>query len=208
MGPSRIVPPEDAAAGSPVPLVGWMAQVRERLASRERTIPAESAGLRRAAVLVPLFVQDGVLSIVFTRRTESMEHHRGQISFPGGAAEPEDATLYHTALREADEELGICPEDVVPLGRLSPIVTVTDFYVEPFVVAIPWPYEWKPQETEIAEVIEAPIPELMRPEILEKKKFEGRDEPVLFYHFDRHVIWGATGRILSELLAALETDGT
>lgn len=189
-----------------VPLTGWMAEIRSRLSAWTRRPPADPrSGLRRAAVLVPLFVQEKALRVVFTLRTESLEHHRGQISFPGGAEEPEDATLYHTALREADEELGIRPEDAVPLGRLSPIVTVTDFYVEPFVVALPWPYEWKPQESEIAEVIEAPVAELMRPEILERRKFEGREEPVLFYHHGRHVIWGATARILSELLEALET---
>ena len=164
--------------------------------------------MRRAAVLVPLYVQEGGLWTVFTLRTDSVEHHRGQISFPGGAEEPGDQTLVHTALREADEELGIRPDDAIPLGRLSPIVTVTDFYVEPFVVALPSPYEWKPQETEIAEVIEAPVADLMRPEILERRKFEGREEPVLFYHHGKHVIWGATARILAELLAALENPAT
>ena len=72
---------------------------------------------------------------MFTLRTDSVEHHRGQISFPGGAEEPDDRTLFHTALRESEEELGIRPEDALPLGRLSPIVTVTNFYVEPFVAA-------------------------------------------------------------------------
>jgi len=185
-----------------------MAEARARLAAWERKPAAAAAGLRRAAVLVPLFVRDGGLWTVFTRRTDSMEHHRGQISFPGGAEEPGDATLYHAALREADEELGIRSDDAIALGRLSPISTVTDFYVEPFVVALPWPYEWRPQESEIAEVIEAPIAELMRPDALERRKLEGRDEPVLFYRYEDHVIWGATGRILSELLAALETPAT
>jgi 8-oxo-dGTP pyrophosphatase MutT (NUDIX family) len=170
---------------------GWIDEVRRRLAAWERKPVPPPPQARRAAVLVPLYVRDGALWTVFTLRTDSLEHHRGQISFPGGGHEPEDTTLYHTALREADEELGIRTE-------------VTDFYVEPFVVALPWPYEWKPQAAEIAEVIEVPIAALMRPEALEKRHFEGREEAVLFYRYGNHVIWGATGRILSELLAALE----
>jgi 8-oxo-dGTP pyrophosphatase MutT (NUDIX family) len=185
-------------------VAGWIDEVRGRLSAWERKAVPAPPDARRAAVLVPLYVRDRGLWVVFTLRTDSLEHHRGQISFPGGAREPEDATAYHTALREAQEELGIRAEDAIPLGRLSPIVTVTDFYVEPFVVALPWPYEWRPQESEIAEVIEAPVADLMRPEVLETRKLEGREEPVLFYHHGRHVIWGATGRILSELLAALE----
>jgi len=197
------VPSEEAAPGVPA-VHGWIDEVRSRLSAWERKTVPPPPGARRAAVLVTLYVRDGGLWIVFTLRTDSLEHHRGQISFPGGAHEPEDATLYHTALREAEEELGIRPDDAVPLGRLSPIVTVTDFYVEPFVVALPWPYEWRPQESEIAEVVEVPVADLMRPEALETRQFEGRPEPVLFYHHGRHVIWGATGRILAELLAALE----
>ena len=125
------------------------------------------------------------LWIVFTRRTESVEHHRGQISFPGGGDEPGDATLWQTALRESEEELGIRPGDAVALGRLSPLTTVTDFYVEPFVAAIPQPYVFRPAEAEIAEVIEVPVAALQDPAILEKRKLPGREEPVLFYRLRR-----------------------
>lgn len=180
-----------------------MAQVRERLSGWAREAPAVTEGRRRAAVLVPLFVRDGALWTVFTRRTDSVEHHPGQISFPGGAEEPADPTLFHTALRESEEELGIHPRDAVPLGRLSPIVTVTNFYVEPFVAAIPHPYAFEPEAAEIAEVLEAPIAALMDPAALEMQELPGRETPVLFYHYDDHVIWGATGRIVAELLAVL-----
>ena len=195
--------PEAAAA-----LSGWMDQVRQRLSKWERREIAVPAGARRAGVLLPLFVRDARLWIVFTKRTESVEHHRGQISFPGGGEEPGDATLYHTALRETEEELGVRPEDVLPLGRLSPIYTVTNFYVEPFVGAIPQPYEFRPAEAEIADVLEVPVPALLDPLILEKKPFPGREELVLYYHYEESVIWGATARILSELLAALESTST
>jgi len=184
--------------------MNWMEDVRRRLAAQPRRDP-EKGNARRAAVLVPLFVRERMLWIVFTRRTETVEHHRGQISFPGGVEEAIDDDLSATALRETHEELGILPEDVRLLGTLSPIVTVTDFYVAPFVAAIPQPYVFSPAETEIAEVVEAPVVALSDPAVMETKFLADRDEPVLFYRYGRHVIWGATARILAELLEALES---
>jgi 8-oxo-dGTP pyrophosphatase MutT (NUDIX family) len=184
---------------------GWIEEVQRRLARRPpATTPALEKNLRRAGVLVPLFVRDSSLWILFTRRTESVEHHRGQISFPGGGEEPGDQDLLATALRESEEELAIAPADVIPLGQLSPIVTVTDFYVEPFVAAVPQPYVWRPAEAEIAEVIEAPIARLMDPAIREAREIPGRNGTILFYHYGQHVIWGATAGILAELLDALK----
>lgn len=191
--------------GSPGPdaPAGWMEEVRSRLARRPARPLDAADGLRRAAVLVPLFVREAGLWIVFTRRADSVEHHRGQISFPGGGEEPEDASLWETALRESEEELGIRPEDAVALGRLSPLATVTDFYVEPYVAAIPQPYVFRPAAAEIAEVIEVPVTALQNPAILERRKLPGREEPVLFYHYGDQVIWGATARMVAELLEAL-----
>ena len=184
---------------------GWMEEVRLRLEGRApREVAIPSGELRRAGVLVPLFVRDAKLWILFTRRTESVEHHRGQISFPGGAEEAGDESLFATAVRETKEELAVAPSDIIALGALSPIVTVTNFYVEPYAAAVPQPYVWKPAEAEIAEVIEAPIAALMDPAILEQKPMPGREEPILFYHYGKHVIWGATARILAELLEALK----
>ena len=124
-----------------------MQDVERRLASVSRPGVSERPATRRAAVLVPLFVRDGLLWVLFTRRTETVEHHRGQISFPGGAAEPGDESLLATALRETEEELGIASGDIRVLGSLSPIETVTDFYVAPFVAAIPHPYVFAPAES-------------------------------------------------------------
>ena len=183
--------------------MNWMEEVEHRLAAVARP-GAPPGSARRSGVLVPLFVRDGMLWVVFTRRTDTVEHHRGQISVPGGAEEPGDEDLSRTALRETEEELGVRPEDVKLLGRLSPMVTVTDFYVEPYVGALPQPYVFKPAETEIAEVVEAPIGALRDPAIKETKFLPGRDEPVLFYRYGNHVIWGATARMLAELLQALE----
>jgi 8-oxo-dGTP pyrophosphatase MutT (NUDIX family) len=180
-----------------------MDDVRARLASRPARPPVDGDGLRRSAVLVPLFVREARLFALFTRRTETVEHHRGQISFPGGTEEEDDASLLETALRESEEEIGLRREDAIPLGSLSPMVTGTGFYVEPYVAAVPQPYVFRQAEAEIAEIIEAPVAALMDPAILETKPLPGRPEPVLFYHFGAHVIWGATARMLQELLSAL-----
>jgi 8-oxo-dGTP pyrophosphatase MutT (NUDIX family) len=183
--------------------MNWMEDVERRLAAVARPVVAPGTA-RKAGVLVPLFVRAGMLWVVFTRRTDTVAHHRGQISFPGGAEEPGDVDLSATALRETEEELGVRPGDVKLLGKLSPMVTVTDFYVEPYVGALPQPYVFAPAETEIAQVVEAPIGALRDPAIKETKFLPGRDEPVLFYRYGDQVIWGATARMLAELLQALE----
>lgn len=180
-----------------------MEDVERRLAAVPRPVVAPGSA-RKAGVLVPLFVRAGMLWVVFTRRTDTVAHHRGQISFPGGAEEPGDEDLSATALRETEEELGVRPGDVKLLGKLSPMVTVTDFYVEPYVAALPQPYVFTPAESEIAEVVEAPVAALRDPAIRETRFLPGRDEPVLFYRYGNHVIWGATARMLAELLESLE----
>jgi 8-oxo-dGTP pyrophosphatase MutT (NUDIX family) len=194
------VPPE---ADAEVRRLSWMDEIGARLAARERESPEPLEGQRRASVLVPLFVRDGALRVLFTRRTETVEHHRGQISFPGGVEEEGDETAFATAVRETEEELGIPAGAVQLIGALTALTTVTDFYVEPFVGAIPYPHVLKPAEAEIAEVIEAPLGALLDPAALETKVLPDREEPTLFYHYGNHVIWGATARMLKELLDAL-----
>jgi len=194
------VPPDSQKAAP----VSWMDEVAARLEARVREHPDPPAGQRRAAVLLPLYVRDGALRIVLTRRTETVEHHRGQISFPGGGQEEGDESAFATAVRETEEELGIPAADIRLLGALGPLTTVSDFFVEPFVGAIPFPHVLRPAEAEIAEVIDAPVAALLDPKILERRLLPGREEPTLFYHYGTHVIWGATARMLKELLGALE----
>lgn len=186
------------------PRVSWMAEIAARLEARERELLQPPEGRRRAAVLVPLFVRGGALRVLLTRRTDTVEHHRGQISFPGGVEEPDDETAWETAVRETEEELGIAPEHVRLLGALTPLVTVTDFFVEPFVGAVPYPHVLRPAEAEIAEVIDVPVAALLDPKVLERRVLPGREEPTLFYHYGSHVIWGATARMMAELLEALK----
>ena len=183
--------------------IPWVEEIRERLEARRPAKMEAPEGSRRAAVLVPLFVREGALWVLLTRRTDTLEHHRGQIAFPGGAEEEGDASLWGTALREAREEIGLAEDAVVPLGALPPRITVTDFYVEPFVGAIPHPYPFEPAQSEIAELIEVPVADLMVQGVLERRILPGRDEPTLFYHHGSHVIWGATARMLQDLLEAI-----
>jgi len=108
-----------------------------------------------------------------------------------------------TAGEQLAIEIGVAEDAVVPLGALQPRVTVTDFYVEPFVGAIPHPYPFEPAESEIAELIEVPLAALRAPGILEQRVLPGRAEPTLFYNYGAHVIWGATARMLQDLLEAI-----
>ncbi len=194
----------------------WMAQMRVLL-DREWpagnrvlvTEPDPQSPARDAAVLVPLFVKDRELHTLFTQRTEDVEHHKGQISFPGGAKEERDQTLWHTAVRETEEEIGVPAQSVRLLGALPRIVTVTNFDVAPFVGAIPYPVVFAPHEREVAAIIEVPIAYLLRPDCEETRmvKWKGRDVPTPVYHYRGNAIWGVTAHILSELLYALR-EGT
>ena len=160
-----------------------------------------------AAVLVPLYEREGQYHVLFTLRTEHVEHHKGQISFPGGAADPEDPDLEFTALRETFEEIGVRPEDVEVLGRLDDIVTITNFLVTPYVGVVrgPVPYPFRHNEHEVAELLEVPLSHLMEEAnfVQETREIGGRLTPTHSYRFGEHVIWGATARILRGFLDLL-----
>lgn len=158
--------------------------------------------LREAAVLVPLFWRDAEPWILFTRRPETLRTHAGQISFPGGTRDPDDPTPLHAALREAWEELGIPPDRVEVLGMLDESPTVTGFRIQPFVGVIPADHPLQPSPAEIEEIIEVPVRHLLQKSIFRTElwKHEGQDHPVYFFDYAGHVIWGATARILVNLL--------
>jgi 8-oxo-dGTP pyrophosphatase MutT (NUDIX family) len=182
-------------------------KIREILACRGKAWIQDDR-LKQAAVLIPVFKKDGAYHLLFTRRTDRVEHHKGQISFPGGRQDPEDADLLDTALREAEEELGIRREDVRILGELDDICTVSDFCVAPFVGLIPYPYPFRPNPHEIEEMIEVPLAVLLDPERSRREFREhgGLTWPVYFYEHGGHTIWGATASILKQLLDLLPDD--
>lgn len=158
--------------------------------------------LRESAVLVPLFLRDGQPHLVLTRRPQSLRRHAGQISFPGGATDPQDRSALETALRETHEELGLAPSQVEVLGSLSEIPTITSFRIRPFVGVISGEVSYRPNPEEIDEVIEAPLRALVDPGIhrVESVRVMGADHPVHYYQHGPHLIWGATARILRDLL--------
>ena len=156
-----------------------------------------------AAVLLLLYEREGEPHIVLTRRTNYVEHHKGETSFPGGAFDAEDGDLHTTALRETEEEIGVRPEDVEVLGRLDDIVTITDFLVSPFVGVLTSPdYPFVVNANEVAELVEVPLRHLMDERNLERTVRPFRDRSVLIftYHYGDHRIWGATARILKGFL--------
>lgn len=168
--------------------------------------PLDLEELRPAAVLVPLFLRNGEPWVLFTRRTEHLEKHAGEISFPGGGAEPGDDDLWQTALRETEEEMGIAAGDVTCLGRLDDFFSIHGYLVSPFVGSFCDPYPYRIDPGEIAEVIELPLRRLRDPRIYHQEDWQhkGRRIPVDFYQLDGHNIWGMTGAILKQLLHRLD----
>ncbi len=176
-------------------------QIRELLSSRKRRV-IEHPPFSHAAVLVPLFQKGEDCYLLFTKRSEQVKYHKGEISFPGGVVDEEDAELERTALREAFEEIGLKEDDVQIIGVLDDIVTITEFIVTPIVGLFPYPYPFKISEVEIAELIEVPLASLLAEDCLsEREIFRGdRQEVVYAYQYGNHVIWGATARILKQFL--------
>ncbi|MFB6177026.1 MAG: CoA pyrophosphatase [Halobaculum sp.] len=162
---------------------------------------------RRAAVLAPVFSREGEHHVIFTRRADDLGEHPGQMSFPGGGAEPEDADLRATALREADEEIGLTPGEVSVVGQLDEIETVSEYAVSPFVGRVP-DRRYVPDDREVAEIVSVPVSELTDRDNYESER---RDHPrygsirLHFFHVDGYTVWGATGRMLVQLLE-LATD--
>jgi 8-oxo-dGTP pyrophosphatase MutT (NUDIX family) len=153
-------------------------------------------------VLIPLLYKSGEWHVLVTQRTEQVEHHKGQISFPGGACDVGDAGLRATALRETFEEIGVPPESVEILGQLDDFPTISHFIVTPFVGVIPHPFGYRLNPREVEAVAEVPLSFLRDPTHLriEQREHEGRFHDVLFWDYESYVIWGATARILKTLL--------
>ena len=166
------------------------------------TATVEGHGMSPAAVLLALYAVDGELRIVLQKRSERVEHHKGEISFPGGMVDRDDESLLATALREADEEMGIRPSDVEALGRLDDTPTISDFMISTFVGAIPSPYTFTPSEAEVAEVLLVPVSHLRKPSSYrdDVRLEDGEFHRMPIYVYDGHVIFGATARILEQFL--------
>ncbi len=175
--------------------------IRAALAAHRR-VAIDRGELRAAAVLVPLFEKEGEGHVLLTRRAETMNHHRGEIAFPGGVRHGADADLLATALRETHEEVGIAPSDVTVLGRLDDIVSVHGYHVTPFVGVFPHPYPLRADAREIARILEVPLSVLADPARCRQEdwRHRGREYPVWFYTVGDDEIWGLTAAVLRQFL--------
>ncbi|MDP4529406.1 CoA pyrophosphatase [Alkalimonas delamerensis] len=168
--------------------------------------PKAAVGLRnqgqaqRAAVLLPLLEGPKGLELVLTKRAAHLKHHPGQISFPGGRIEAGESSKA-AALREAEEEVGLNPDDVTILGQLPPQATSTGFVIEPWLSLVHAPPRWQLQLDEVADIYHAPLQELWQTERWQAWdwQYRGKRHPVYFLHWQQQLIWGATAAILHRL---------
>ena len=164
----------------------------------------EEARLKCAAVLIPLVWHDDEWHILYTRRTDRVESHKGQVSFPGGACDEGETTPEQTALREADEEIGLNPDDVKVLGRLTNMITITYFRVTPVVGVIQWPTVFRVGEHEVARIFTIPLAWLANPVNRWQFDMPGRNRSLIAYHpYDGELLWGATARMTVDFLKVL-----
>lgn len=181
--------------------------IRETLARRQ-PLTAAPDGLMPAAVMLLLYPKDGEHCVLLNKRSMTVEHHKGEMSFPGGARDPDDADFEATARRETEEEMGIARNDITILGRLDDNITRSNFLVKVFVGTIPYPYQFNPSSHEIAEVVEIPVSVLRDPATFrwDSRIADGTRTAVRSYGYQQHLVYGATAKILDQFLDIIE-DG-
>jgi 8-oxo-dGTP pyrophosphatase MutT (NUDIX family) len=176
--------------------------VREYLLTPEAAAAMDAPGHKDAAVLVPLYREP--LTAVFTERRGDLSRHAGEISFPGGRQDHPDEDLRETALREAHEEIGLDPDGVELVGALPPVGTfVTGYRIFPFVGLIDPGQTWRPQATEVEQVLEFTLADLVRGHQMQRLVRKGVPVKTPTYTVDGNLVWGATARIVQSLLKAL-----
>ena len=180
------------------------AELRELLLTPEKAAALDAPGTTDAAVLVPLYLRAGELYGVFTKRRADLRRHAGEISFPGGRQDHPEEDLRITALREAEEEIGLPPEAVELVGALAPRGTfVTNYRVHPFVGLIGADRTWIPQPAEVEAVLELSLPALLAGHECRRLLRKGVPIKTPTYTVGRHFVWGATARIVQDLLERL-----
>lgn len=178
-----------------------LAALGELLLPADQAAAIEVRASVQAAVLVPLHMKRGVVHAVFTRRHHDLPRHAGEISFPGGRRDAGDADLIATALRETHEEVGLPADAVQVIGALEPIPTiVTGYAIHPFVGIVPSNFRWIPSDSEVAAVIDLPLPAVAAGYGRRRLVRRGAAIRTDTYVVDEHMIWGATARIVSDLL--------
>jgi 8-oxo-dGTP pyrophosphatase MutT (NUDIX family) len=205
MEPQEILTRIEKGLWAPLPgIPAQLAMVPEPRPGHKAYYEVEDSS-RKAGVLVLLYVRDGRLRVLLTRRTERVLHHRGQISLPGGEQHPGES-IEATALRETAEELGPDLGAVRVLGRLTPLfIPPSNYCIYPTVAFVPGHLVFHLQPEEVDEVIEVPVEHLADPANVRRETWTvgGREAEVPFYAFEGHKIWGATAMVLAELLALI-----
>ncbi len=171
---------------------------------------ADYKKLRLAAVMIPMFEHQGRWHVLLTQRSEMLVEHRGQVAYPGGARDPQDADLRQTALREMQEEIGVDPAHVHVFGHLGDMPVVTGYLVRPYVGQIPWPYELDLSSDEVSSVFTVPLAWLANPENrrVQFRNYAGREIPVIYFErFEGQQLWGASAEMTLALLSALHLNG-
>ncbi len=165
----------------------------------------EETRLKCAAVLVPLIWEHDEWHLLYTRRTDRVESHKGQVSFPGGACDEGETTPEQTALREAEEEIGLNPQNIRVLGRLANMITVSNFRVTPVVgVITKWPTVFRVGEHEVARIFTIPLGWLANSSNRWQFEMLGRKRSLIAYHpYDGELLWGATARMTVDFLKVL-----
>lgn len=216
-GGDQVIPrPLNATAGRPAPWADLPAELRRPSLSEVRTALAAAGPAHRSeretlpeidrasAVLAPLYEVDGELHVILTRRTWEMRSHSGEVSFPGGREDVGDVDLWHTALREAQEEIALDPALVTPIGELDHLATVTSHsFIVPYVGALPDRPPTTANPSEVSAVLHVPVAELLDPAIFREERWTfpwGVDRPIFFFELVGDTVWGATGAMLRQLL--------
>jgi len=166
--------------------------------------------LTRAAVLIPIFLKENEYHILLTQRSHHVLHHKGEISFPGGKRDKSDSNFLETALRESWEEIRLDPKDADILGELDDVQTKTSgFIISPFIAFIPYPYEFVKDTFEIKDILDIPVSTLLEANNLGKKKTTNNGKSEIKYRFEYQgkVIWGATAKVLNQLLEIIQSTG-
>lgn len=180
-------------------------ELTELLLTAEAAEEIDVPGRTAAAVLVPLYVEGGELHAVFTKRRAELRRHAGEISFPGGRRDAGDDSLATTALREAEEEIGLGRERVELAGALPPTPTlVTSYRIHPFVGLIEPGHAWIPQPSEVESVLELSLPALAEGHAMKRLVGKGVPFKTVTFTVGEHLVWGATARIVESLLERVE----
>lgn len=170
--------------------------------------PVEEYDGRMAAVLVPLVKVDGEWTLLFTRRSDELVDHKGEVSFPGGSVEQQDQDFKQTALREAWEEVGLSGENVHILGAMHTFRTISNFCLKPVIGAVEWPVELAINSAEVIRAFCIPLQWLVDPKHWQetpRKLSNGLTVPVIIYEdYDGEKLWGITARITQELLRTIK----